>query len=136
MNYECSRSIWNGYWSSILKVQIWVLDIFQKCYQYILEGNFNSGIWTRLGWFMSFFWSRFLQKITSGELKDYFKKVNNICIEAFVLAFKPLYLQNLVLSYFGNNSEHFILQLVPKEIYFYVIWRWKGEIFMKHEIPY
>ena len=36
-----------------------------------------------------------------------FEKDNNFCFEAFVLAFKPINLQNMVLSYFRNNSVHF-----------------------------
>ena len=61
----------------------------------------------------------FLKQVSQKDLhleplKIAFKKGNNICCETLVLTFKPLYLQNFVLSDIGNNSVHFILQLVPK----------------------
>ena len=62
------------------------------------------------------------KKFTFDDFTDCFKKGSNNCYEAFVSAFKPLYLQNMVLSYIGNNYEHCILQLVQKYIYFCVFW--------------
>ena len=50
------------------------------------------------------------KKFTFGDFTDCFKKGSNNCYEAFVSAFKPLYLQNMVLSYIRNIYEHCILK--------------------------
>ena len=62
------------------------------------------------------------KKLTFGDFTDCFKKGCNNCYKAFVSAFKPLYLQNMVLSYIRNNYEHCILKLVPKYIIFMFFW--------------
>ena len=62
------------------------------------------------------------KKFTFVDFTDCFKKGSNNCYEAFVSAFKPLYLQNMVLSYIRNNYEHCILKLVPKYIVFMFFW--------------
>ena len=119
MNHECCRTNWNGYSSSILRLLLWILGIFWKCHWYILGGNFYFWIWIIFGWFMPHCLKQMSQKkFTFDDLTDCFIKGSNNCDEAFVSAFKPLYLQNMILSYIRNNYEHCILKLVPKFILF------------------